>query len=328
MLCLNRIAAAVTCFLPSEEQAIGTHAKPKRSIVKPCELNWLGMVNNAVARFVVYVSGSPNGTATIEMAARVAQSFGASLLGMHVVESASAAFAPVPAVTLDPMSTEEFRRRAKARAGTAEAQFREIASKFKCDSLWLRIEDGVVSTRDQAAHAMHLADYIVAEQGAPGDLATNWQGRIEDSIVDGGRPLILHPRDWSDSVGEREALIAWKPTGEAARAVHDALPFLSRLERVTVTSVSDQEKPKPNIREPGKVLADYLEARGIRAISEPLFDIDRGKTGDALLQKAAGMGADLLVLGGYSHSRLREGLFGGVTRDVIENTAVPALISH
>lgn len=297
-------------------------------MVKPCELNWKGIVNNAVARLVVYVSGSPNGSLTIETAARTAQSFGASLLGMHVVESASAALAPVPAVTLDPMLIEDFRRQANTRAGTAEAQFKEIARKFRCDSLWLRIEGGVVSTRDQAAHAMYLADYIVAEQGTPGDLATNWQGRIEDGIVDSGRPLILHPREWSAGVGEREALIAWKPTGEAARSVHDALPFLSRLERVTVTSVSDQEKPKPDIREPGKALADYLKARGIKAISEPLFGIDRGKTGDALLQKAAGMGADLLVLGGYSHSRLREGLFGGVTRDVIENTRIPALISH
>lgn len=286
-------------------------------------------VNQAVHNIVVYASGSESAPLAVEAAGMFAHSFDASLLGFHIIGSPSAAaLAPVSGATVNTMLVDELQQQANERAEMAEKQFRAVMEKQGWDGRWQCFDDSKRSTRAQAARILHLADFVVAEQGDVEDTATNWQGRLEDSVVDSGRPVIVHPRGWTGTIGETTALIAWKPTREATRAVHDALPLLTRMESVTVTAISDRNKPASDEDEPGKILADYLVARDIKAVSRPLFDTDTSDTGDVLMDQATGMGADLLVLGAYSHSRLREGIFGGVTRDVIERTKVPALMSH
>ena len=284
---------------------------------------------NAVNKIAIYVTGSPSAPAAVEAAGKVAESFGASVLGFHAVDHLSPiAMAPMPGAAMNPVLIDDLEHQSQERAAIAEDQFLSVMKAHGWEGRWHRIDEPNLPLRDTVARVMQLADLVVAEQGDIVNARLNWLSRLEESIVDSGRPVIVHPHGWSGTIGETRALIAWKPTREAARAVHDALPFLARMEKVTITAIDSRDAPAPREEEPGKMLADFLATHGVAAESQPLHNIDSGEVGDVLMGQAAKVGADLLVLGAFSHSRLREGLFGGVTRDVIKKTAIPALLSH
>src|SRR5262249_44560338 len=123
------------------------------------------------------------------------------------------------------------------------------------------------------------------------------------------------------TVGER-VLVAWAHSREATRAVHDALPLLKLAKSVTVMEVN----PEPD-HLGGADIALHLTRHGVKAevASTTSGDINNG---DAILSRAADLTADLLVMGGYGHSRLREFAFGGVTRHILEHMTLPVLMSH
>ena len=284
---------------------------------------------NSVSKVAVYVTDSETAASAVEMAGRLAESFDASLLGFHAIEDAAVtSVAPMPGATLSPVVIENFRQHSEDQAKASEELFRAVVGKHKWNGQWICADHPHHSARDKIAYLAHFSDFIVADQGDPENASVPGSSIVADLVVDSGRPVIAHPRRWSGQAGVESVLVAWKPCREAARAVHDAMPFLERAKRVTVTSVTSDEITPPDEENPGTVLTRYLKEHGVDAKSKPLFGIATSDTADALMAQASGMGADLLVLGGYSHSRLREGIFGGITQSVIENTKVPALLSH
>lgn len=284
---------------------------------------------NSINKIAVHVTDSGTAESAVEAAGRLAGSFGAFLHGFHAVgDTAVTTMAPMPGATLSPDVLEDFRQQSEERAKASEERFEAVVGKHDWQWQWTRADEPNRSARDQVARVAHFSDVVIADQGDPEDARVPGSSLVADLVVDSGRPVIVHPRRWSGQVGEGSVLIAWKPCREAARAVHDAMPFLERAKTVTVTTVTRDEFTPPDAEEPGAVLARYLNEHEINAKSKPLFGISGRDTAEALMAKANGMGADLMVLGGYSHSRLREGVFGGITQSVIENTKVPALLSH
>ena len=142
-----------------------------------------------------------------------------------------------------------------------------------------------------------------------------------------GRPLLMVPFAGDFPVLGQDVLVGWNASAEAARAVNDALPILQRARKVTVLSVN----PRRGIRGDGDVpaadIALHLARHGIRAEAAHTVVTDIGE-GDALLSYAADIGADLLVTGMYGHSRLREMVFGGVTRSLLAEMTVPVFMAH
>lgn len=120
--------------------------------------------------------------------------------------------------------------------------------------------------------------------------------------------------------------IAWKNTREAARAVAAAMPFLRRAARVTIGIVDEPGAGVPFAGAPGADLARYLSRHGIAA--EIRTTDGSVSTGEALLNEAGQTGAQLIVMGGYGHSRFREWILGGATRDLLTNAPVPVLTAH
>ena len=147
---------------------------------------------------------------------------------------------------------------------------------------------------------------------------------VHDVLFGAGVPVIVVPSKLMDGAGRR-VLIAWNGSRESARAVKDALPFLEKAERVTVLCVG-QTRAGANIR-PGEEVTRYLGYHGIEA---SLDNIDEGSmtVGDAILMHQGDIGADMLVMGGYGHSRLREFVLGGVTKRILERCPTPVLMSH
>lgn len=149
------------------------------------------------------------------------------------------------------------------------------------------------------------------------------QGFIEAVLFDTGRPLFLYP---PGSFGGRigHVAIAWDGSRSAARAIADAKPFLEQASKVSLISVVDE---KPVDRESIDQLADNLTRSGLNV--ETYLIQSRGEpVGQVLQSKAFEAGADLLVMGGFGHSRLREFILGGATQAVLTNIIMPVLMSH
>lgn len=144
-------------------------------------------------------------------------------------------------------------------------------------------------------------------------------------LFQSGRPVLLVPRAHATPYKAERVIVAWDYSAPAARALADSLPILRRASEVTIATVGDDKEFATSFG-PGEVI-EALERRGVRAGHR---EITRGPggIGDVLQGFASDSGADLLVMGAFGHSRLREFILGGATRGVLERPKLPALLSR
>ena len=140
-----------------------------------------------------------------------------------------------------------------------------------------------------------------------------------------GLPLLLAPREVSEDICSTIA-IAWKETAEAARAVTAAMPLLHLARRVLVLSVSEDDDPT-EAESSARRLAEQLRWHGFKVAAHHV-PADTLAPAEALMDVAKKVGAKLLVMGGYGHSRAYEFVFGGFTRHALANTTLPVLMAH
>jgi nucleotide-binding universal stress UspA family protein len=183
-----------------------------------------------------------------------------------------------------------------------------------------RWHEEVALAADRIAYHGRLADLVVIAPPAGGgdeaDIA------IEAVLFETARPLMLAGTGEFNAIGGT-VLVAWNGSRESVRAVTDALPLLGRAKRVLAIGVDEGGTRRP----PTDALCDYLARHGVDA--EPVtLPGGRGPVAPLLLEKAAEIGADLLVMGAYGHSRLRELVLGGVTRQVLAEATLPVLMAH
>ena len=149
---------------------------------------------------------------------------------------------------------------------------------------------------------------------------------IGQIVVGCGRPVLLVPEKLRQSITKTIA-IAWKNTPEAARAVTAAMPLLSKAERIEVLSVNEEDKRAIECLDCSDGIVQQLRWHGLNAYGH--FVIPAGRTiPDAILESAHGFNAGLLVMGGYGHSRLREFIFGGFTKHILDGVDLPVLMFH
>ena len=146
-------------------------------------------------------------------------------------------------------------------------------------------------------------------------------------LFQSGRPLLAippqHPCEWP----VRHAVVAWQPTREAARALHDALPLLAQAASVDVLMVDPQPRSGGHGELPGADIGAHLARHGLQ-VNVVARERGRDSVATALLRHAAETGAGLLVAGGFGHSRLREWVLGGTTRELLDALHLPVLFSH
>lgn len=155
------------------------------------------------------------------------------------------------------------------------------------------------------------------------EAAPHFQPIMESVIFGSGRPVILYPDQFFSGRIEHVA-IAWDGSRAAARALGDAAPFIDTATKVSIISVMDEKPVEPDL---GRRIFDSLGARGVRAEAHAIHLQDR-PIGEALQAEASDLGAELLVMGGFGHSRLREFVLGGATEDVLKDCRIPVLMSH
>lgn len=167
--------------------------------------------------------------------------------------------------------------------------------------------------------AGRLSDLIVmAQPAADRDLPSVMS--LNAALMETGRPVLLAPEAPPAALG-RSVAVLWNGSLEASRAVMAALPFLTKAERVDILSAREKSAAVP------AELAAYLAWHGVRAETHAVVATS-GEAGEVLLSEAEGLGADMLVMGAYTHSRLRELILGGVTEHMLHAATLPVLLCH
>jgi nucleotide-binding universal stress UspA family protein len=159
-----------------------------------------------------------------------------------------------------------------------------------------------------------------------------WQEDVRTAILEAvlfgsGRPVLLVPQAWRRRAIGRKVVIAWNGRREAARALADAAPFLEQADVVTIVVIGAGRDDREPGAKAGDDAAAHLARRGLKADVRNIDDLGGGQ-GAALLASAEALGADLIVMGGYGHSRVREFVFGGLTRDLVKSSRIPLFMAH
>jgi nucleotide-binding universal stress UspA family protein len=228
--------------------------------------------------------------------------------------------------TTDLVST--LRSDALARADAVSTEFREALRREGLEGEWRMVEGDTPETL--ALHARYADLTILGQPNEDDD--DSYRGASADAVLvnvlmSSGRPLLAVPYAGQfEKIGEN-VLIAWNASREATRALNDALPLLRGAKSVTVLSINPRQGIDGEGAVPGADIALHLARHGVKAEATHTIANDISE-GDALLSYAADLGVDLIVSGGYGHSRAREMIFGGVTRTLIEEMTVPMLLSH
>ena len=175
----------------------------------------------------------------------------------------------------------------------------------------------------QAVHADISVISGVAGDTAEGDLGRSYFGSL---LTASGRPVLVIPEDSSAALPPATVLVAWTPTRESSRALHDALPMLQAARSVHLIVVV--EDGNGEVEERGMTeIAAHLDRHGVKVQAKNQKK-EGARTAALLLEHAARVGADILVVGGFGHSRFREWAFGGVTRELLFEATLPVLYSH
>jgi nucleotide-binding universal stress UspA family protein len=174
---------------------------------------------------------------------------------------------------------------------------------------------------DMVAQQARLADLTVVPHPEAADDVSSSEA-LHAVLFDSGRPVLIAPPQAPEHVGRRICM-AWNGTAESASAVSAVLPWLERAEAVRILAADEYQRRGPAAPD----LAAYLALHDIHAEVATFRPIDR-EVGAGLLKAAHEFGADLLAMGAYSHSRLRQLLLGGVTRHVLEHATLPVLMNR
>jgi nucleotide-binding universal stress UspA family protein len=181
------------------------------------------------------------------------------------------------------------------------------------------------------------ADEVVGQRARYADLtlagpALLKAGMLKEKVVEGalfssGKPLLLVPADSPVTLEPRRVLVAWGTGIEATRAVREALEMLAGAQKVRVAIVDPIEGEKFHGEEPGADVATFLARHGVNVTVDRLPS-ENHSTADVLRRHAVDTDAQMLVMGAYGHSRVRERVFGGVTRSMLENPPIPVFLAR
>lgn len=281
-----------------------------------------GAATTPIRDILVHLDATAPARARLDFAASLAARHGARLTGLMVQEIALPPIATPDGggAALIPL-LEAMRRDAAAEVAALRPVFEAALQRFGITGAW-HAPEGIAT--EQVAHRGRRADLLVLGQNQPEGTTPTAAAVIESALFGAGRPVLLVPHAGRFDVPSRHALIGWNGSREAARAVHDALPLLAAIGRATVLAVDGHAAED---EAPEETIAAHLARHGIRTA------VDTAASGDAdaaalLLNRAAELSADLLVVGGYGHSRLREWVLGGVTRSILREMTLPVLMSH
>lgn len=272
---------------------------------------------------MVHLTLDPRNAARTDTAIAMARRFGARVSGLYTVPPPN-----VPYYMGEYIPTELIQKQMdeaqKASVG-AQAAFLATCAAAGVDHRWMASDLAPVEALRIAARACDLV-MVGQPDPNPSDPAAVPYGTDvlpQELALQAGRPILAVPHAGTPGEIGRRILMAWNGKREAARALHDAMPLLRGAEAVYLINVAPERKGRTPLAD----IAEHMQRHGLR-LETASIEAGGQKVGLALLAEAKARGADLIVMGAFGHSRLREMVFGGVTETVLANMALPVLLSN
>ena len=257
-----------------------------------------------------------------DFAISVANTFDAHLLGVAFV------YDPIIPGTvmggIPPQFIESQRIDSEKTARTAIARFEQAAKRADVSYESLNVSASISGAAERLGRLARRFDVAIVgqperEKSAPDEVVD------EGVLFESGRPVIFVPYIQKAVLKLDRVMVCWDGSRAATRAIADSLPFLRKAKKVEIVMVAGKAGKEDEI--PGVDLGQHLARHGlevdVKRITAPNIDVS-----STILSYAADTNADMIVMGGYGHSRLREFILGGVTRSILETMTVPALMSH
>jgi nucleotide-binding universal stress UspA family protein len=282
-----------------------------------CDMDW--------KTILVQLSNPRRTDVLASVAGRLAERSNAHLIGFNVANAL--AHMPAMPALVGPEDFAAFEAIDDETAARLKAAFDEVTHNRAFVAEWRNVK--IVGMEPVTAVIEHgrAADLIVASQSDPDWEMSGLFDAPERLALESGRPVLVVP--YAGRFGEigKRIMVAWSGKREGARAVFDALPLLKSADKVTLLCVVGRDADGESGQLPGVEIAASLARHGVKVTVRKTLADEVG-VADEILARLADEGSDLLVMGAYGHSRLREMVFGGVTRHILRHMTVPTLMSH
>ena len=258
----------------------------------------------------------------LDCAIPLADRFESHLIGIH------AEALPVPYTSATGFPDTEFLQVSadmnRERAEKLQALFLRQIEKSGLSFEWRSLESFSGDSALTGISSVRAADLILAAQRETGG---DPSADVDTLVYDAGRPVLVVPHEGPLVTTFKHVLLAWNGSKEAARAAFDALPFIIEAEKTDILVIDPPDTLDDNPEAAGAEIAAALSRHGA-TVSVSVQKSGNASVDDVIQTRIAETGADLLVLGAYSHSWLRQLLFGGVTRTVLRTVPVAAFLSR
>lgn len=263
----------------------------------------------------VYVDNDMDCESRLESASSLCKTFEAQLTGLYLLQKISipayaGAYMPVEVYEANDEETLKLRDKAKA-IFTAKAESLNIMGNF-------RAAEGDVSTA--LNHYSRYADLLIVPQRKSDRFDFNPYYQLPDVLLGAACPVLLLPDNKNPVLPPETALLAWDGKRECARALKASMPMLSQVKRIDVVAVNCDDDDATEI-------ARHIAHHGIETKVHSVAD-SQSDIGETILNQASVLDNQMIIMGAYGHSRIRELMLGGTTRHILEHVQLPVLFSH
>jgi nucleotide-binding universal stress UspA family protein len=273
-------------------------------------------------------SGLP---ASVNVALLLAQEHDSHITGYHlvpdIVQAVLAATASSSGAAVPPniAALERDQEWLMAKGAEAGSSLRELAQQWGLQLTWRMEKGNLAEIGQQAATMARYHDLSIIDRGNS-DAGHDWDIVVRGMIRDSGRPVIVMPSIYKGSGRAKSIQVAWDGSTAAARAVHEALPLLKTAKDAAIVTAVDEHRSVERSDRLAKELSEHLGRHGVTTTVQAL---ERGSKSiaDVLTDRAVETGADLMVMGGYGHSKLHELLLGSTTDKVLNSNKIPVFLA-
>lgn len=259
---------------------------------------------------------------TIQTAAKFARDNDARLVGLYIMVDNVGSYHVYDYYTVG--LRKQLIKEENQQAELAEKRFNDIASKIGCKTAFYKALEN-----DKPTKIMLYTDLIFMSYSKDKDANDfNSASFINKLLVDTGRPVIVVPKKWDKDSFGKNILLGWSETRESARALHEVLPLMQTAEKVDVITVYKEKDLESDIAK-GMEVSTFLENHNVKCELFPKqITGNDPSVGSILVKHSDRSDTDLIAVGGYGHSYLRESILGGVTQHLIHNARMPLMLVH
>jgi nucleotide-binding universal stress UspA family protein len=270
---------------------------------------------------LVHVDTGRSAPTRLKLSAELAARSAAHVTGLYVRRPFQAPAFSDAGPAMDSLY-RTYENAAKADEALATAAFRDLIGGTSLSSEW-RVVDGLAE-EVVAAHARY-ADLVIVGQSEPDAAATTTPPDLAETVaLASERPVLIVPHIGVTKPPGKTVMLCWNGTREAARAVTGALPILKQADKVIILLIDPRNDGD---EQPGASISRWLGRHGVKAVVQRDTAAE-SSVGGVILSRAADQDADLVVMGLYGHSRMREWVLGGASRTLLASMTVPLLVAH